>query len=146
MEHIQRKVRTIMFRMTTLKMSLLSALATLFLLVAMLASTGTASAHTASRQTTAVKPNLAVYDVMVISGNCKEMFVKGAGFAPGQVTLAATQYRYPLTVSPSVETADVDGNFTGDLFICSDGFGATSTTAILVGTDSLGHKSNKAVV
>ncbi len=135
-----------MFRMTTLKISLFSALATLFLLVSMLASTGTASAHTASSQAPAVKPNLAVYDVMVISGSCKEMFVTGTGFAPGQVTLAATQYRYPLTVSPNVETADVDGIFTGDLFICSDGFGATSTTATLVGTDSLGHKSNKVVV
>ena len=37
-----------MFRVTTLKMSLLSALATLFLLAAMLASSGTASAHSAS--------------------------------------------------------------------------------------------------
>jgi hypothetical protein len=36
-----------MFRMITLKLSLLSTFATLFLLVAMLASTGTASAHTA---------------------------------------------------------------------------------------------------
>ena len=74
------------------------------------------------------------------------MFVKGAGFAPGQVTLAATQKGYTLTVSPNVETADVDGNFSGDLSICSDVSSTTSTITFLVGTDSLGHKSNKAVV
>ena len=49
-----------MFRLTTLKMSLLSALATMFLLVAMLASSGTASAHTASSQTPGLKPHAAM--------------------------------------------------------------------------------------
>jgi hypothetical protein len=141
-----------MFRMTTLKISLFSAFATLFLLVAMLASTGTASAHTASCQPQQInshctpRPQLNVYDVMWTNGGCDEMFVKGASFAPGQVTLAATQNGSPLTVSPSVETADVNGNFSGDLFICSDVSSSTFTHTFLVGTDSLGHKSNKVVV
>ena len=50
-------MRKTLFRLTTLKLSLLSAFATLFLLVAMLASTGTASAHTASRHTPSLKPH-----------------------------------------------------------------------------------------
>jgi hypothetical protein len=50
-----------MFRMTTLKISLLSALATLVLLVAMLASSGTASAHTTSSQTPALQPHITVF-------------------------------------------------------------------------------------
>src|SRR5712691_7456948 len=53
MKHIQKKVRKTMTHLTTLKISLFSVLATLFLLVGMLASSGTASAHTASSQATA---------------------------------------------------------------------------------------------
>jgi hypothetical protein len=144
-----------MFRMTTLKMSLLSALATLFLLVAMLASSGTASAHTASCQPQQVHtpcpipgshPHLAVYDVMTINGSCKEMFVQGTGFTPGPVQLVASGYKYPLTLSPNGVPANANGTYSQDLIMCSDGFGAYAGTVSLVAIDSQGHKSNKVLV
>ncbi len=134
-----------MFRMTTLKISLFSALATLFLLVAMLASSGTASAHTASRQTTALTPQLHVSNetVMTMNVGCKEMLVKGTGFAPGPVTLQATWQGHPLIVSPPSVTANVNGKFKNlDLIICGDGFSTSSVAGSLVGIDHNGAQSD----
>ncbi len=84
-----------MFRMTTLKISLLSAIATLFLLVSMLASSGTASAHTASAYTAAScqppactpapAPHIAVYNEVYIGGvnhDCRWMLVVGVWLCP----------------------------------------------------------------
>ena len=135
-----------MFRMTTLKMSLFSALATLFLLVAMLASSGTASAHTASSQAPALQPHLAVSNDGSINAKCKEMFVQGTGFARGPVTLVATQYKYPLTLGPNGALANANGNFSQDLIICGKRFGSPHATAILVAIGSDGAKSNEVLV
>jgi len=128
-----------MFRLTTMKLSLLSAFATLFLLVSMLASSGTASAHTASASTAAScqppfctpglqQPHIAVYGDRWIGGGCKWMAVVGSGFAPGSVALDA----YPdwlgggrLTFGDGLNYADADankyGNFLVGITIC--GFG-----------------------
>jgi hypothetical protein len=106
-----------MVRMTTLKMSLLSALATLFLLVAMLASSGTASAHTASCQPPHCTPAphhhpmLHVYSdtrITIDGLGCDQLTVQGIYFAPGPVTLEAytvSQGGPQLTVTPSIVNA-----------------------------------------
>ena len=152
-----------MFRMTTLKMSLFSALATLFLLVAMLASTGTASAHTASCQPQVnpaciphYQPQLTVYNVKTIWGTCKEVSVYGAGFAPGPVALKATHAGFGgfgglLRVFPHYVYAttqlDVAGSFSRDVTICGPGFGSWGfTAAFLVGIDQNGVHSNQVLV
>ncbi len=153
-----------MFRMTTLKISLFSALATLFLLVSMLASTGTASAHTASAHTAAScqpqvnpactpHPQLHVYGDKPLNWNCKWMAVVGSHFAPGPVKLQAKRvgfFQSPLSVNPSVVTANVYGGFFIGLNICSyndfGGFGSPHVKATLVGIDSNGVQSNKVVV
>ncbi len=111
-----------MTRLTTLKISLLSALATLFLLVAMLASTGTASAHTASNQTTAFHhPHIDVIDTTPIGGGCEQTLLDGFGFAPGFVHLEAWQDGQSLFVQPA--DPFTDGSFTQlDVTICG-GFG-----------------------
>ena len=110
-----------MTRLTTLKISLLSALATLFLLVAMLASTGTASAHTTSGQTTAFHhPHIVVIDNTPIGGGCEQTLLDGFGFAPGFVHLEAWQHEQSLSVQP--EYFYTDGSFTRDVTICG-GFG-----------------------
>ena len=141
--------------MTTLKISLLSALATLFLLISMLAFSGTASAHTAGCQPQQIHtpchipgshPHLAVYDVMTINGGCKEMFVLGTGFAPGPVTLKAFGYKYPLTLNPNGVPANANGTYSQDLFMCSDGFGSYAAPVSLVAIDSQNHKSNTVLV
>ena len=106
-----------MLRLITLKISLFSALATLFLLVGMLASTGTASAHTASSQATAFPhPQIAVYDVTPIGGNCEEILLVGSGFAPGHVSLVDLQQGY----SHSVGGFKTYGSFSRDVTICGD--------------------------
>ncbi len=110
-----------MTRLTTLKISLFSALATLFLLVAMLASTGTASAHTASNQTTAFHhPHIVVIDTTPIGGGCEQTVLDGFGFAPGFVHLEAWQQGQSLSVQPV--DFFTDGSFTRDVTICG-GFG-----------------------
>ncbi len=155
-----------MFRMTTLKMSLLSALATLFLLVAMLASSGTASAHTASAHTAAScqpqvnpacgAPQLEVLGLTPIKNtNCKSMTIVGSHFAPGQVTLQAQTlgfFGHQLSVYPT-SSATVDA-FNGGFYItrtiCGYGFGspvvAAKTPGILVAIESNGVQSNQARV
>jgi len=112
-----------MLRLTTLKISLFSALATLFLLVAMLASTGTASAHAASNQTTAFPhhPHIVVIDTTPIGGGCEKTRLDGFGFAPGFVHLEALQHGQSLSVQPAVFFTP--GSFTLlDVTICG-GFG-----------------------
>ena len=138
-----------MFRMTTLKISLLSALATLFLLISMLASSGTASAHTASSHISALTPQLHVSHetVMTLNVGCKEMNVQGTGFAPGPVTLQATWKGYPLIVSPKSVTANANGKFKIlNLILCQDGFSTSSVPGILVGIDHNGALSNPVLV
>ena len=135
-----------MFRMTTLKISLFSALATLFLLLTMLASTGAASAHTASSQTPALQPHLVVFGDGPISTTCKEFFVQGTGFAPGPVTLVATQYHFPLKLGPNGVPANANGNFSQDLIICGKRFGSLQAHAILYAIGSDGAKSNQVTV
>ena len=110
-----------MTRLTTLKVSLFSALATLFLLVAMLASTGTASAHTASKQTTAFHhhPHIVVYDVTPIGGNCERIRLVGYDFAPGHVSLEAfLPHGDSLFVQPAF--FKTDGDFSRHVTICGD--------------------------
>jgi hypothetical protein len=135
-----------MLRLTTLKMSLLSALATLFLLVAMLASTGTASAHTTSSQTPALQPHITVFMDGPISAKCKSFFVQGTGFVPGPVHLSAIGYKYPLTLGPNGVPANANGNFSQDLIICGTRFGSPHAHAILFATGSDGAVSNKVPV
>ncbi len=142
-----------MTRLTTLKISLLSALATLFLLVAMLASSGIASAHTASRQATAFTPQPQLHasvGATLISENCELVFVTGSGFAPGLVRMQAHLWRYPapaLTVSPSVVPANAYGGFFSGLTICGGfGFGSRHNMGILVGIDSNGVQSKPVLV
>ena len=138
-----------MFRMTTLKISLFSAFATLFLLIAMLASSGTASAHTTSSRATASAPRLSAYNIMRISGNCEGMTVSGFRFVPGSVTLSATQNGSPLTVSPNVFTAndfDADLDFTSYVTICGIDFGLPLAKVTLIGTGSNGVQSNQIVL
>ncbi len=112
-----------MLRLTTLKISLFSALATLFLLVGMLASTGTASAHTASNQTTAFPhhPHIVALTTTPIGGDCEETQLDGFGFAPGFVHLVALQHGQSLSVQPAVFLT-TSGSFTLDVNICG-GFG-----------------------
>jgi hypothetical protein len=115
----------------------------------MLASSGTASAHTASRQATAFTPHLYVSNetVMTMNVGCKEMLVKGTGFAPGPVTLQATWKGLPLIVSPQNVAATVNGKFKiFDLIICGDGFSTSSVAGILVGIDHYGVQSNQVPV
>ncbi len=135
-----------MFRMTTLKMSLFSALATLFLLVAMLASSSTASAHTASSQTPALQPHITVFMDGPINPNCKEMFVQGTGFARGPVHLATIGYKYKLKLGPNGVPANANGNFSQDLIICGIRFGSPHAHAILFATGSDGAVSNHVLV
>ncbi len=159
MKHIQKKVRKIMFRMTTLKISLLSALATLFLLVSMLASTGTASAHTATGTASAhtascqppncsppPHPYLFLESPETQLGPyCKQVSVEGVGFAPGTDYLYATNVAYPtyaMTTSPGWVTS------TGDFFInteriCGWNFGSQHNTVLLYAIDSDGVWSNE---
>jgi hypothetical protein len=152
-----------MFRMTTLKISLLSALATLMLLIVMLVTSGTASAHTASCQPQVnpacipqYHPQLTVYNVKSIWGSCKEVSVNGAGFAPGKVALVATRAGFggfgghlrvfPHTVYATTQL-DVAGSFSRDVTICGIGFGSWGfTAAFLVGIDQNGVHSNKVLV
>lgn len=158
-----------MFRMTTLKLGLLSALATLFLLVSMLASSGTASAHTAtvsvhtaSCQPPACippspqQPHIAVYGDQWIGGGCKWMYVEGYGFTPGSsVGLDA----YPnwltntqLTINGGWMDANQFGNIYGGITICGFGlFGSPSHMAVLYGYSYssawyVGPISNKVLV
>jgi hypothetical protein len=135
-----------MFRMTTLKMSLFSALATLFLLVAMLASSGTASAHTASSQAPAYTPHIHVKNVTPINALCKKMFVYGNSFAPGPVTLVATRLGYPSTITPNAFTASVDRVFSGEITICTIDSGPLNTPTTLYGIDHNGVQSNQVLV
>src|SRR5215472_9845310 len=112
-----------MNRMTTLKLSLMSAFATLFLLLAMLASTGTASAHTASSLAAAsFQPHIAALDngyVYGYSGDCKSVTVFGTGFPPGLATLQAWIRPSTLTVSPgAVFVVDPYGKFLQVVIIC----------------------------
>jgi hypothetical protein len=131
-----------MFRMTTLKIGLCSALATLMLLLAMLASTGTASAHTASCQPPYCtpgprQPHIAVYNDQWIGNGCKWMLVVGYGFTPGSVALDA----YPdwltntrLTIQPQFFDADKVGDISGGITICGFGlFGSPYHMADLYG-------------
>jgi hypothetical protein len=132
-----------MLPLTTLKMSLFSAFATLFLLVAMQASTGTASAHTLSSQAIAFHPHhpyLAVYDVMSIGGGCEEMFVTGYGFAPGPVTLMAHQHKHSLDVQPA--SFFTFRSFKRDVIVCG-GYGWRHASA-LIAIDAHGNYSNPA--
>jgi len=131
-----------MFRLTTLKLSLLSALATLFLLVAMLASSGTASAHTASSQIPAVQPQISVFIDGPINPTCKEMFVLGTGFAQGPVHWAAIGYKYPLTFTPNGVPAFANGKFSQDLIICGTRFGSPQAHAVIYAIGSDGAVSN----
>ena len=135
-----------MFRMTTLKISLLSAFATLFLLVAMLASTGTVSAHTASSQTPALQPQISVFPDGPISPLCKEYFVQGTGFAPGPVHLIAFGYPFKLKLGPNGVPAKADGTFSQDLIICGLRFGSPHAHAFLIAQGSDGALSNKVKV
>jgi hypothetical protein len=135
-----------MFRTTTLKISLFSAFATLFLLIAMLASSGTASAHTANRHVAAITPQLAIYDIETISPDCKEMFVLGSGFTPGPIHLETFGYPFPLTLTPNDVPAFSNGNFSQDLIICGNGFGSPSASAIVIAIDTHLHKSNAVTV
>ena len=108
-----------MFRMTTLKFSLFSALATLMLLIAMLATSGTASAHTANSQAKAFPhPHIEVNDVTPTYGNCDEVSLVGFGFAPGQIKLFASQHHHPITVSPPI--LFTNGSFSRDVTVCGD--------------------------
>lgn len=107
-----------MFRMTTLKISLFSALATLTLLIAMLATSGTASAHTASSQAKAFHPHIEVNDVTPTYGNCDEVSLNGFGFAPGQIKLFASQHNHPITVLPGI--LFTNGSFSEDVTVCGD--------------------------
>ena len=122
-----------MFRLTTLKLSLLSAFATLFLLLAMLAFTGTASAHTTSCQPpncTPWQPNpqITVYGAYYTGHGCMWMAVTGTGFAPGQawfyadapssVTTSHTINTWDMTVNPRSATANVYGNFLTGITVC----------------------------
>jgi hypothetical protein len=134
--------------MTTLKISLLSAFATLFLLIAVLASSGTASAHTTSCQpqlnpacgihyphhSPASHPippgHIAVYNETYIGGdnkNCRWMLVVGYHFIPGaHVTLYAyykQDFSTQLQVSPYSFTADGVGDISGGITICGPGMG-----------------------
>jgi len=148
--------------MTTLKISLLSALATLFLLVGMLASTGTASAHTASAHTAAncqpqVNPACApqikvLFETLNQSNfSCKVMEIVGSHFAPGQVTLQARRLGFfggPLRVTPRIVTTNevVVGSFWVVINICGFGFGSPHAKANLVEIDSNGVQSDPVVV
>jgi len=131
-----------MFRMTTLKISLLSALATLFLLVSMLASTGTASAHTvtdrAGAHTTSCQPpyctpwqpnpQISVYGTYYAGNGCDWMAVVGSGFTPGQawfyvyapseVSTIHTIYSWDFTVNPNSASANVSGGFLAGITVC----------------------------
>jgi hypothetical protein len=108
-----------MTRLTTLKISLFSALTTLFLLVAMLASTGTASAHTVSKQATAFPhPQIEVTDVVPMGGNCEKINLVGFGFFPGHVQLEAFQQGYSASVQPAF--FKTNGSFSRHVTICGD--------------------------
>jgi len=142
----QKKVRKTMFRMTTLKISLLSAFATFFLLIAMLASTGTVSAHTASCQPQlnsacgtgtpyphlipARFPHIQVYNEQYIGGenkDCRWMLVVGYHFIPGADVRPYAYYKNffdtQLQVSPYSFTADSVGDIHGGITICGPGMG-----------------------
>ncbi len=132
--------------MTTLKMSLFSALATLFLLIAMLASTSIASAHTASSQTPALQPHITVFMEQPINAKCRGMFLQGTGFVPGPVHLSAIGYTFPLKLGPNGVPTKANGNFSQDLIICGTEFGSPHAHAILFATGSDEAVSNKVPV
>jgi len=159
-----------MFRITILKISLLSAFATLFLLISMLASTGTASAHTAtgtaSTHTTSCQPqqvyppcppihnyhpSLQAWDGGAYNKNCKDVIVLGTGFAPGTVTLYADRegFKAPftlLTITPKFLRANTYGNFFTSITVCGWHFGLYHGITTLYGIDSNEVQSNTAVI
>jgi hypothetical protein len=75
--------------------------------------------------------------------------VSGFRFAPGSVTLSATQNGSPLTVSPNVFTAndfDADLDFTSYVTICGIDFGLPVVKVTVIGTGSNGVQSNQIVL
>jgi len=135
-----------MFRMITLKTSLLSAFATLFLLVAMLASSGTASAHTANSHIPAVQPQITVFPDGPINPMCKSYFLLGTGFVPGPVHLATFGYPFTLKIGPNGVPANASGKLAQDLIICGIRFGSPHAHAFLIAQGSDGSLSNKVKV
>src|SRR5215470_10542219 len=143
-----------MFRMTTLKISLLSAFAALFLLVSMLASTGIASAHTttSAHTTSCQPPSCTPYTrpqlwqptgiVYTLPPDCAETWVSGSGYTPGSVTLKVIWFN-PTFVYPSTTQADANGNFTTFIEMCGSGFGDYEgwNDPFLIGIDSAGRES-----
>ncbi len=84
----------------------------------MLASNGTASAHTASSQATAFpNPQIAVFDVTPIGGNCEKILLVGSGFAPGHVSLVDLQQGYSHPVAGFMTYG---GSFSRHVTICGD--------------------------
>src|SRR5215467_16279238 len=140
-----------MFRLTTLKLSLLSAFATLFLLLAMLAFTGTASAHTTSCQPPNCSPTpqpqteqITVYGEKWISRDCKSMTVTGASFISSSYAYAYYQdyiqlvaYHFfsgqQLAVNPWLITDNAYGRFSNSITIC--GFASGGSNAVLYAYD-----------
>ena len=153
-----------MLRLTTLKISLFSALATLTLLIAMLASTGTATAHAMSSQATAFHhPHIEAYDVMSIGGGCEETQLFGRGFPQGPIQLFASQHGHTLSVKPWHLFANGNGHFSADVIVCGDlfwghgyslghgyglgyGYGWGYAPMVLVAIDPYGVHSNQVIL
>jgi hypothetical protein len=133
------KVRMkIMLRLTALRISFLSALATLVLLVGLLVSTGTASAHTASAQAPAF-PHINAYGTYPVGGGCEVTHLVGFGFAPGPVHLVALRYGHPLFVHPGV--IFTGGSFSRTVVVCG-GYGYGIHHAVLFAVGPYGFHSN----
>ena len=138
-----------MSRLTTLKISLFSAFATLLLLLAMLASTGTASAHTTGcrppfchRTSPTLSARLGPPNSLFTA--CSSLTVQGTGFAPGTVTLVDEEVVPRVSLLSNQVTANAFGNFHSSTLICPVGPG--EHYGIFVAIDSHGNKSNEVVV
>ena len=131
-----------MLRFTTLRIAFLSALASCLLLLGMLASTGVASAHTATPQAPTYYPNphISAYGTTLVSGNCRLTHVVGFGFAPGAVHLVAFRYGHPLYVHPGYILSG--GYFSRTVIICGNGYGWWYTPIELFAIGPYGSSSN----
>jgi len=134
-----------MFRLTTLKLSLLSAFATLFLLVAMLASTGTASTHTSSQATASYHAHIFAMNTVPLGGDCEETQVFGYGFAPGFIRLVAIQDGQILPLAPHKFFSF--GSFSRNVIVCGlfdwgYGYGWNHDPVVLVAMGPHGVHSN----
>lgn len=130
-----------MLRFTTLRIAFLSTLASCLLLLAMLVSTGVASAHTTTTQAPAYPhPHINAYGAHPVSGNCEVTHVVGFGFAPGAVHLVALRYGHPLYVNPGVILSG--GYFSRNVLICGNGYGWWYAPIELFAVGPYGSSSN----